>query len=72
MKHSKSTPTGKLARAVLFAALLALIFLFLGLASIGIFGTEEQFTRAKDMLPLVASLLTPLLTAAIAAYMPKS
>jgi hypothetical protein len=72
MKHSKSTRNGKLARAALLAALVALIILFLALASIGIFGTKEQFARAKDLLPLVASLLTPLLTAAIAAYMPKS
>ena len=71
MKHSKSTINSELARAVLFAALLALIILFLELAAIGIVGTKEQFTRAKDLLPLVASLLTPLLTAAIAAYIPK-
>lgn len=72
MKHSHSNNNGKLGRAVLVAVLVALFFLFIGLAAIGIFGTKEQFARAKDILPIVVSLITPLLTAIIAVYLPKT
>ncbi|WP_035356969.1 hypothetical protein [Edaphobacter aggregans] len=72
MKHSKSTTNGKLGRLALFALLIALFIVIVGIAAIGILGTAEQFTRAKDLLPIFVTLLTPLLTAIIAAYMPKS
>jgi hypothetical protein len=40
-------------------------------SAIGVLGNKEQFTRAKNLFPLVASVYTPLLTAAIATYIPK-
>src|SRR5438552_1157484 len=46
-------------------------YLFLGHAAFDVLGTKEQFTRAKNLFPLVASVFTPLLTAAIATYIPK-
>jgi hypothetical protein len=71
MKHSHSNNNGKLGRAILIAVLVALFILFIALAAVGIFGTKEQFARAKDLLPIVVSLITPLMTAIIAVYMPK-
>ena len=34
-------------------------------------GSKEQFARAKDLLPILVSILTPLLTAATALYLSK-
>ena len=48
MKHSRSNNSGQLGRAILIAVLVALFILFIALAAVGIFGTKEQFARAKD------------------------
>lgn len=72
MKHSHSYTNGKLGRAILIAVLLGLFILFIALAAVGIFGTKEQFARAKELLPIVVSLITPLMTAIIAVYLPKT
>jgi hypothetical protein len=71
MKHSRST-TGKLGRVALFALLVALFLVLVALAVIGIFGTKDEYARAKDLLPTFATLLTPLLTAIIAVYLPTN
>jgi hypothetical protein len=64
-------PQRQARRAVLVAVLVALFILFIAPAAIGIYGTKEQFARAKDILPIVVSLMTPLLMAIIAVYLPK-
>jgi len=52
-------------RGVLIGLLICLVLFIAGLAAVGIFGSKDQFEHAKELLPLLVTLTTPLFTAAI-------
>ena len=69
MQHNtKSHSTGQI---VLMAVAVSLILSILAVTSLAMLGSKEQFERAKDLLPVLISVLTPLLTAATALYFTK-
>ncbi|AXC16382.1 hypothetical protein ACPOL_7192 (plasmid) [Acidisarcina polymorpha] len=41
------------------------------LVIVALFGTKDQFDSAKEMLPILVGLITPVLTAAMAFYFPE-
>ena len=58
-------------RAILIGILTVLILLIAALVGIGIFGSQNQFEHAKELLPLLISLTTPLLAAGIGFYLQR-
>jgi hypothetical protein len=69
MQHnSKSHTTGQI---VLMAVAISLVVSILAVTGVAMFGSKDQFDRAKDLLPILISVLTPLLTAATALYLAK-
>ena len=58
-------------RAILFGVLLSFVCVILLLSGAAIFGTPTQFERTKEILPLLTSLVTPLISALTAYYLTK-
>lgn len=58
-------------RAILFGVLLSFICSFLLLTGTAIFGTQVQFERTKELLPLLASIITPLVSGFLTYYLAK-
>ena len=69
MQHKPNLQTT--GQIVLLAVAVSLILSILALTGCAMFGTQEQFTRAKELMPVLISVLTPLLTAATALYLAK-
>ena len=58
-------------RAILFGVLLSFVCLFLLLIATAIFGSQVQFERTKELLPLLASIITPLVSGFLRYYLAK-
>ena len=70
MNNSQSN-NNRIGRVVLLSVLLTLLAIVILLAAVAVFGSKEQYERAKDLIPVFVSLLTPLLTATITLYLSK-
>lgn len=69
MQHKPTHQTT--GQIVLLAVAVSLILSILALTGFAMFGSKEQFDRAKELMPILISVLTPLLTAATAFYLTK-
>ena len=71
MKHTHHNSNFCIGRTILLSVLLTLLTVVIGITAVALFGSKEQFERAKELIPIFVSLLTPLLTAAITLYFSK-
>ena len=58
-------------RAILVGVLLSFVCVILLLTGPAIFGTQVQFERIKELLPVLVSIITPLVSALTAYYLTK-
>ncbi|AXC15767.1 hypothetical protein ACPOL_6547 [Acidisarcina polymorpha] len=58
-------------RTLLLSSLIGLFLITALLVIVALFGTKDQFDRAKEMLPILVGLITAVLAAAMAFYFPK-
>ena len=65
------TPPNTYGRAILVGVLLSFVCVILLLTGTAIFGTQVQFERIKELLPLLVSIITPLMSALTAYYLTK-
>ena len=68
MNHNTQNTIG---RGVLIGLLCTLVLLIALLSTIATLGTAEQFAHAKELLPILVALTTPLTTAIATAYFQK-
>ena len=62
MQHN--TKSHNIGQIVLMAVAVSLLLNILAVTGLAMLGSKEQFARAKDLLPILISILTPMLTAA--------
>ena len=71
MKNSPNTARYNLGRTVLLGSLAGLLLLIAAIAILGVRGSVTEYQRAKEIIPLLASVIAPISAAALAYYFTK-
>jgi hypothetical protein len=71
MKNAPNKARYNLGRTVLLGALAGLLLLIAVLAILGVLGSVTEYQRAKEIIPLLASVIAPISAAALAYYFTK-
>ena len=71
MKSSPTKARYNLGRTLLLAALAVMLLLIAAIAILGVLGSVTEYQRAKEIIPLLASVIAPISAAALAYYFTK-
>ena len=71
MKNSPTKARYTLGRTLLLAALAGMLLLIAAIAILGVLGSVTEYQRAKEIIPLLASVIAPISSAVLAYYFTK-
>jgi hypothetical protein len=71
MKNSPTKGRCNLGRSLLLGALAGMLLLIAAIAILGVLGSVTEYQRAKEIIPLLASVIAPISSAVLAYYFTK-
>ena len=71
MKNSPTKARRNLGRTVLLGGLVGMLLVKAAIAILGVLGSVTEYQRAKEIIPLLASVIAPISAAALAYYFAK-